>query len=98
MKKDIPIYIVLIICGIVMIYFGFTLYGDRGGYSALISVGIIGYLVYKDASDKIKKEKEDAKAKKSGKRIMTAGKKKDTPKDISGVAKKSTKDKDLGRK
>lgn len=98
MKKDIPVYILLVICGLVMIYFGFTLYGDRGGYSALVSVGIIGYLVYKDIADKRKKEKEDAQAKKDGKRIVTAGKKKDAPKDISSVAKKSTKDKNLGKK
>ncbi len=98
MKKDIPIYIVLVICGIVMVYFGFTLYGDRGGYSALISIGIIGYLIFKDYQDKRQAEKEKKEAQSTGKKIMTTGKKKNTPKDISGVARKSTKDKDLGRK
>lgn len=98
MKKDIPVYIVLIICGIVMVYFGFTLYGDRGGYSALLSIGIIGYLIFKDYQDKKQAEKEKNEAKKTGKKVMTAGKKKDTPKDISGVAKRSTKDKNLNRK
>ena len=34
----------------------------------------------------------------TGKKIMTAGKKKNTPKDISGVARKSTKDNNLSRK
>jgi hypothetical protein len=98
MKKDIPVYIVLVICGIVMVYFGFTLYGDRGGYSALLSIGIIGYLIFKDFQDKKQAEKEKDEANKTGKRIMTTGKKKDAPKDISSVAKKSTKNKHLDQK
>ena len=98
MKKDIPVYIVLVICGLVMVYFGFTYFGDRGGYSALISIGIIGYLIFKDFPDKRQAEKEKKEAKSTGKKIMTTGKKKNTPKDISGVARKSTKDKNLSRK
>ena len=98
MKKDIPVYIVLIICAIVMVYCAFTFYGDKAGYSSLLSIGIIGYLIFKDYQDKKEIKKAQEEGKKTGKRIMTAGKKKDAPKDISGVAKKSTKDKDLGRR
>ena len=63
MKKDIPVYIVLIICGIIMVYCGFTFYGNRGGYSALLSIGIIGYLIFKDYQDKKQAEKESKEAK-----------------------------------
>ena len=84
-------YIIISVWTVLIVYGAFRFLGEKAGYGSLITAAVVAYLVFKDYTDK-KAARED-KEKKSGKKIITSGRKKDVPKDISSVAHMSTKNK-----
>jgi uncharacterized membrane protein YebE (DUF533 family) len=84
-------YIFVGVWAVILVIASFRFLGDRAGYGSLITAAVVAFLIYKDYKDK--KAAREAKEKKDGKKIITAGSKKNAPTDISSVAHMSTKGK-----